>query len=332
MQYIRSLLGFIKQHLRLIILFIPLTIFFVFYLFPFDDLADKVTEQVAMASRNQVYLQFDKMSLTAMPQPGVDLENVIIQSTMAPNLSMKSLRVAPYLLSLYSLTKNTFFGKASAEGFFGGDINVSMDSGNKLKVDTEYEIEADADSLDVKQLTTLLQESYSLPFTATGNGGFQIDLNFDPSYKMQPESNYDLNFDNVNIPNFAIPLGAIGNLNLPGMKFTKMKITGQLKDRKIIIKEGKLGTNSDSFFVDITGEINLELRPGVFRWGGYDLNLKMNMKKDFQEKLGPMLSLIEGFNGIGTKFKTQSIAGALYSFKVSGSSFQDPNPRFSALQ
>ena len=69
----QAILGFVRDifkihKLKIFTVVFSALLFFVM-LFPFDDLSDLVTEKVAVATNNQVFLTFERLNLSLFPGP-----------------------------------------------------------------------------------------------------------------------------------------------------------------------------------------------------------------------------------------------------------------------
>src|SRR3954471_23117121 len=77
---------------------------FLFLLFPFSDLSDLVSAQIAEATQGQVYIQFEKMGLGLIPRPSVSLKDTTIITRQLPiqDLHVGRFSFSPSLFELIS--------------------------------------------------------------------------------------------------------------------------------------------------------------------------------------------------------------------------------------
>ena len=320
---IHSLGHLFRYHKKKILFFLGSIVFCFIVLFPYDDLSDLVTHQVSIRTNNNIYLQFDNLAFGFLPQLGLKMSDVLIESVFAPTLSVETLGVAPKISSLIFGTPG---GKIKAQGFFGGDASVSFGRSNKLQIEgQELGIDVDAESIDLKKLTKFLKTSYNLPIEASGSTDIESLVHIDPLFKNQPMGNVNLILNDVVVPPTSIPLGGFMTYSLPGLKLSQVVLKGNIQDRKFIIKEGKLGNPKNDLFGDITGEVVLDVRPGPrMKLGGYDLKLNLNFSESLRKQLELVLGVIDGYQGIGNKFKSESLKGVRYNLTLSSHSMAAP--------
>ena len=102
-----------RHKLKLVVLSLSTTIFLLL-LFPFNDLSDLVTTQVAKMTNNQVYVQFDDMRLSVLPTPGVALDNVYVETPTLSGLKAQEVVATP---SIRALIFQEPAGQLTAKGF-----------------------------------------------------------------------------------------------------------------------------------------------------------------------------------------------------------------------
>ena len=82
-EQIKKVFNLIFKHKFKFVLMVFSALIFTFLLFPFDDLGDLVTAQVAKLTNNQVYVQFDRMNVGIL-DPGLQLKNVKSKRCLLP--------------------------------------------------------------------------------------------------------------------------------------------------------------------------------------------------------------------------------------------------------
>lgn len=298
-------------------------------LFPFDDLSDFITLQVTKMTQSNVYLQFDGLSFGLMPQLGLKMENVVIESVFAPSLAVKTLGFAPKIMSLITQRPG---GKLKAYGLFSGDATVDFGPSNELDIDgNEVGVEVNLEKMKLKDISKFLKDSYKFPVTMKGLTNFESTVYLDPSFKAQPKGDVRLLIQELEIPSANISLGTTGmSMAFPSLKLKQVSLVGNIKDRKFFIKEGKIGNVKNDLHGDITGDIFIDFLPGgKLKKGGYDLKVNLNISDNLKRQLGTVLSFIDLYQGIGEKHKFDSLKGIRYSMRLTARSFQTP-PRITS--
>lgn len=326
MSWIKNI--FTNHKMKFVILILFIGVFTVLF-FPFSDLSDAITSEVSARTNNQVYLQFDELSLGFAPQLALKMENVLVEGASLPlEITLKNLWVAP---SILSLIKQQLGGKIKGEGLYEGDISLSVSKSTKLQSPEALWADLNYDNFNLKDLTKALQKTQGLPFTASGTGQMTATVDFDPTAKTQPDGLFELNLKNPQIPTFTIDNPQTGSIPLPAINMEKIILKGKIKDGKVIISDSALGTTKDDLFVKISGELNVQTSPGFqeVTVNFYNLALDITMKDAFQMQMGKTyMSLFDGFFG---KFKSSGGNQSRYAFRVEGRGFRDPAPRYSPL-
>ncbi len=311
---------FLKNKGKFVLMLVSALVFSV-VLFPFGDLSDLITAQVSKATGNQLYLQFDKMRLSLIPSPGVEMESVLVETRGFPPLSTDELVLSP---SLKTLITQKPAGTISAKGFLRGDLDLSMQPGSKSDNGVErQEITINAKSLNLSELRSLLQ----LPVALRGQVNLSSKALADLALREQPDVDVSLKVDRFELPTSNVNT-MMGPLTLPEIKLASVELKGRLSAGKFIIETGVIGKNSDEVYGTIKGNIGLTLQKQGNNvapiMGSYNFDVNLNVRKSFQEKANLFLTFVDNY-------KTPTADGAEYKFKVSAGSPQVP-PSISALR
>lgn len=320
-------LDFIKNifahHKLKLVLFAVLSVVFSILMFPFSDLSDKITAIVSEQSGHTLYLQFDEMSFAMIPQPALQMSNVLVEAQAMPAVTVPELSVAP---SILSLIRGKIGGSAQAEGLFEGDLDVDVSSSSRIKDPAALNVDLEFENFQLKELIKSLLPG---PFSASGTGRIIVDVDVDPYMKSQPDGSFDMALAKMQMPSFSIPLGAMGSLIVPGINLEKVILKGTIKNGKLVIAETQLGSAKDDLTGRISGEIDLRVFPGgATNVGIYNLAVDLNMKPAFMAQLGPYAAIIDGFVG---KYRSANANGVRYAFRIQANGFQDPAPNFTPL-
>lgn len=333
-EYLDLILSVFRFHKKKIAFLFGMVALWFVILFPYDDLSDYITLKVTQATQSAVYLQFDGLSFGFLPQLGIKMDNVVIESTKAPTLSMQTLGFAPSLSTLFGSPG----GKLKAYGLFKGDATVNFGSSQELDIEgPEFALGMNLQNVALKEISKFLKKHYNFSISMAGNTNLDSSLNIDPSFKVQPKGTINFTIKKLDIPSTNLPLnyqGVTMSLPLPALKISDVEIEGSLNDGKLFIKQGKIGDGSknDDLFGKITGDLFFNISPGGrlnMRKTGYDLRINLNISENLKRQLGTILGIIDLYKGIGDKHKFDSLKGVRYSMRLTAPKMSDA-PRVQA--
>jgi type II secretion system protein N len=321
MEYIRRILSWLFQNKGKFVLTFFSTLLFLLLLFPFDDLSDLVSSQVSKVTGNQVYLQFERMGLSLLPKPGMSFDSIYVETKAIPGLKADELTLSPALSSL--ITQKPA-GTITANGFLGGNVEVSVSSGPKSDNGVERQkIVLSAKRLNLTQIRDLAQ----MPVVLKGNLDASSTALIDLAFREQPDIDLTLKVEKFELPTSNIQT-MMGPLTLPEIKLSSLELKGRLAAGKFLIENGVIGKSGDEIFGTIKGNMNLTLQnqgAGIAPLpGAYSFDIDLNVKKSFQDKANLFLSFID-------TYKIPNVDGAQYRFKVSAGGVEYP-PNISALR
>lgn len=314
MQQLRELLQLLGQSKGKILILILSAITFVVLLFPFSDLTDFISSQVSVQTNNSVYLQLEELNLSVFPQPGVKLEQVYVESAMAPPISAQELVITP---SISGLIRKKPFGHISAKGVLKGDLDVVVSKGAKAENGAErYNMEVTAERVALNDL----REMANLPILLRGQLDLQSTILADLSFQEQPDVELNLTINQFELPPSNVNT-AMGPLTLPDLKLSTVELKGRLAAGRFIIEKGTIGKQGDELQGTIKGNIGLTIvKAGnsfLPQVGAYNLDIDLRAKKSFQDRAALFLSFIDSY-------KTPTSEGAQYKFSVNATSVQNP--------
>lgn len=324
-QTLQFILDIFRFHKKKILFFFGSIAFGIVTLFPYDDTSDYITRAVTQGTQSNVYLQFDGLSFGLMPQLGLKMKNVVIESVYAPTLSVKTLGIAPKFSAIFGSPA----AKVVAYGLFNGDATVDVGPSNQLNIDgDEVGVSLDLEEVSLKELSKFLKKSYSFPITMSGQTNLDSKFYVDPKYKAQPKGDYVLKINKLDIPSSNLPLnmnGAVMSLAMPALKLSELTLEGNLSDGKLFIKNSKIGGPKNDLNGTITGDfdVKVDARRGATLIG-YDLKINLIIKSNLKRQLGTILGFIDIYQGIGEKYKFDTLEGVRYSLRItSGRTLRD---------
>lgn len=321
MEYFRKFLAWIFENKGKFVLTFFSTLLFLFLLFPFDDLSDLVSAQVSRLTGNQVFLQFEKMGLSLLPNPGMSLQSVYVETPALNGLKADELTLSPALSSL--ITQKPA-GTVTANGLLGGNVQISMSSGPKSDNGVERQrIILNARKLSLTQIRDLAQ----MPVILKGNLDASSTALVDLAFREQPDMDLTLKVDKFELPTSNVQT-MMGPLTLPEIKLSSLELRGRLSAGKFQIESGVIGKAGDEISGTVKGNLNLTLQnhgAGIVPIpGAYSFDIDLNVKRSFQEKANLFLTFVDSY-------KVPNPEGAQYRFKVSAGGIEYP-PNISALR
>jgi len=314
-----NLIQFQKKRLAILL---GLYFLFLYFLFPFNDLGDLVSAKVSQVTQGQVFLDFEKISFSLFPTPGLALSKVDIETPYAPALTAKSLSVAPSILGFLAFKPGV---NLRASGFLGGDFEMAAGVGDKTATPPAHRkqnISLDMSDINLGSIGKLA----SLPMRLEGHISGSVESQIDPAFQEQPSGDIDIKATQTIIPegNVPTPYGPIG---LPRLSLGDILVQGHSDKGSIEVTKLVAGKPGGDLYATATGKIELRLQkigdtlqPQM---GAYDLNVRLQIGQALKARVGSFLGILSNYQA----------AANTYAFRISApNSFSPPNlTRSSAL-
>jgi type II secretion system protein N len=319
---VTSFMNIFRFHKMKIFAFVIFTLFFMIYLFPFDDLTDLMTTKVSEATKGSIYVQAEGMGIHWLPTPGIKLNSVVIQPSNFPNVSARELSIAP---SLLSLLKGSVGARITALGLFRGDVDVHYEEAEKNKAgQPTQKIDVNASEIALQSMSQFLKDmnmgDYKLQGALSINGQAKVD----PSFEEQPNANIALNIKNFVFPAYVAntPAGAFA---LPELKFKKSVLKSNLAEGKLQVEELTFGDEKDELNCTFKGDIVTRLskdRP-MPDFGAYSFTVDVKVLQNFYNQNSSIFMLLD-------QYKKTMAGGQRFTFKISAENTMGM-PRITAL-
>lgn len=305
-------------------IFFLLLMVFVFYvvLFPYHLLSGIIESQVSKASRGQVQVSFQDLSLSVFPF-GISAKNVSVFTPQMPSpLFIERAYVRP---SIADLLRFKTGGVLTAENIWGGDLTFQFSSlgqgTSKNKQSDMIRIVADFSRLNLAQLATW----YKAPFSTGGTLSGQVDITLDNKAFEQPNGKFAFKGSKIQLPSTVKVMQM--DLLLPEGEFKNLDIKGRMASGQLNLAESTFGVPSDAIYGKVKGTMGLN----VVSMGGrlmprpteFDFALDLNLDKKSEQKIGTLLSTIL-LSGKGGKSATVD-GGARYLLGIKGFPGSNPN-------
>jgi len=313
MEQLRSFISKYKASLLLFFLALPV---FLVLLFPLSDIGDLVSAKVAEFTDNKVFLQFDEMSITLLPRPGVAFENVQLYTPFVQGLKVDRLTAAPSLTGLLTFKPGISF---YAQGVLGGEIGVSTRGGETTQQGTlRQKIDLNLNNVDLRAIV----KAFDLSIPAVGSVSATVNLDVDPSFVEPPTGSAKITGSEITANAVQIPT-QMGPISLPNLKVSSLEIQVDLKKGEAIAKTLRVGTPTDPLHVSADGKIEVRTSPGPggqpnIELGGYDFSVRLDASKEFESQIG-FLGFLDSY-----KAPTQPPGRSAYAVRISAPSIQSP--------
>lgn len=332
MKYPNMLFGWMwRNKLFLTVIFSSAALFFV-WSFPFNDLSDAVTNKVAEATGNKVYVQAESLNIHLFPVPAVSADGLRVE-TVLPPVEAKWAKVTPGLFSVLTSiptiisaargnfeAANSLGGKISlnvdAEGVLGGNVSLSTGSGSKGESGkARSRVSLTVDEVNLKDVG----QWADLPVSLDGRASFATDMQFSQDMQEQPEGDFELKIAKFKMPagTINVPMGeAVMPVGVPTLTLANVTLRGRMAGGSLIIEEGMFGQSQDPLFGRIKGNIAMRLiqtGQGLApQFGQYNLTIDLSTSGTVQKDLGIAFILFDK-----AKEPTAN-GGAKYLFRASG--------------
>ncbi len=314
-----------RTHKMKVVFSVIAFVFFLVVLFPFDDLSDVVTEKIAQATHDQIFLRFDHLGIAFLP-PALEMDNVTLETPFLAAVKASSMTLTPAIGRLLMLQPGVRF---SAAALFKGDLTGSVGMVKKNNHD-QVEFSTKYKNLDLLTISQFFESQWEV----SGKANIVADNGiFDPSLTDPPKAELEVSAENVGLPNTLpanIPI--LGGTIIPTMKFSDVGVKGRLVNRELIIDESNLGGESDPFRGKVKGKLEVDFRQGpggIYpQMGGYDLSLNIEMDRSFESDLQKRLPIV--YDQI-TKYKSVTGKGSRYSLRLRSQNPMNP-PEVTPIQ
>lgn len=306
-------LQMIRNHKKQIVFAFFSFMFFLVFLFPFEDLSDYITEQIAKNTQNQVFVAFKDLGISIFPL-GLSFKEVSVDTPFVPTLKASTLNLAPSIASFLAF-KPGFV--ANASGLFDGSAKLTYKTGkSEGDAPPRQLVDLELSKVSVGDLAKFAAS----PVPLQGKVDLNLNGEIDPTFRIQPTSEFAVQMVPLSIPASTVPT-VLGPLNVPALSFGKINLQGRLVGGELIIEESQIGQAGDSVSGRIKGKFNVTMvRSGanvVPRFGAYQLKLDLNVNREAEKDLGIFLALYD-------KFRTLTGSGARYAFQLNGVNMQTP--------
>lgn len=305
-----------REQKKLMALMLLMTFVFAILIFPYEDLSDVISELVAKASQNQVFVQFDDLGLGVLP-PSLKMTNVALDTPVLPTIKAKRLYLSPNLAGLLAFSPGF---SAEIDDVLKGQVDIDLRAGKKINDNIRLQTAViRLKEIDLKALTSFLQA----PVDLEGRLGADLAGNVDPTFTEQPDGSITVTISNFHLPPSTIPT-PMGPYTPPNIEISNVVLKGTIKAGNFEISEGTFGQTGEPINGRIKGRIAVRLRMMgpqlVPDFGAYELKVDLSFDRTTESNFKLFLSFLD-------KFRTVTGSGSRYAFRLAGPNFyMPPNP------
>lgn len=283
---------------------------FAFFIFPYDDLTDLISAQVSLRTRNQIYVEFERLKMSLFPQAGVQMDRVYLEAVNLPGLSAQSITITPAIAALFAQKP---YGHVSAKGLLHGDVDVKVSGGTASEKGTEITgLDIQAQHLSLQDIRSLAK----LPVLLKGQLDLKTAGQLDLAFAEQPDMELNLKINKFEMPPSNVPT-PLGDITLPELKLSDLEVKGKLSAGRLLIENGRIGSAGDDLQGNVKGTIAMNVRNTpmglVPEFGSYSLEIDLLPSPGFKSRAAFLLEILSAYK-----------TGDHIKFKASGSSFGLP--------
>ena len=304
---LQSVRVFLKTGKKWFFTLLFFTLIFLIIRLPWTEIADKAAHKILAPLPLNVY--FRKTSIHIFP-PAVSLDQVSIHhKTLSAPIDLDQVRLSPAWIKWLA------FSKSLKIQLFKEGTSISLTTSfkkvteNKIKRN-KIKIEGESSNLHLSLLQSLLP---SMNISGHINLQFEIE---------GPESNFLSGTGFIQIQGQNIKLKQIlletdlGPLQLPDIQWAEVQMIARLSEEQVTLEKLLLGRDTDSFFLQMRGNMEFRFTRNRLRLGQYDLQLSAQTDRDFKLSLMDLLLL---------SIKSPSPKGWQYLGRITGNGTKPPD-------
>jgi len=291
------------------VFFLLCFVFFAYKTFPYDRLADRLTQEAAARG-----YELEIIDLTHSGLTGLTFENLRLvfpaeeEGSPAVDVIFDELSVSTSLFSLMSDTKSYSFDAELAGGDVEGDLTLGEDT---LEVDAEIE------DIDLEAVPAL-RKFTRVPLGGTLNGEIVLSM---PSEVGESTGSVEITIESLTVGNgkAKLEIPGWGGLTLDRADAGNLELVATIEEGTARIERAK--SHGKDLKLDVLGKVRL-LRP--LKRSALNVILRVKIEdayKERSEKIATMLELASA----GLK-AAQTADGAI-QYTIAGSLGASPKPR-----
>ena len=303
----RSVRTFLKTRKKWILTFLLFTLAFLILRLPWTEIADKAVRKVTAPL--PVNIHFRKTAIHILP-PALSLHQVSISNrTLAAPLELDQIRLAPAWLKWLAFSKGLKIHFLKDGTRFSLVTSFKKITENKLKKN-KLQIEGNSSQLHLSFLQSLLPS-----VSVSGHLSLQFEIEGPMENLLNGKGFIQIQGRNIKLKQILLETD-LGPLHLPDIQWKEAQIIARLSEEQVVLEKFLLGKDTDPFFLQMRGDMELRFNRSHVRLGKYDLQLSAQIDRDFKLSIIDLLLL-------NTKTPTQK--GWQYLARIIGNGTRVPD-------
>lgn len=252
---------------------------FVFLLFPFDDLTDLASSQIAAATQNRVFTQFEGLDVSLFPTISAEATKAHIEIAGVPlPIKAEFVRVWP---SVFAAIRQRAEGHLRMEGFYNGNIDIRLrDGGVSDRGSQRQNVVFDTEGIQIGSLIEAAK--LSLPLDIKGLLTLKSSGVIDMGFTEEPQFDADIGLASFQSLPFSLDMQGMG-LSVPGLKLSEVSIKAKLNAGRLELEQVRLGKAGDDLQMTVKGTMVLQMTQGQQRphIGQYSFDIDLTPSASF---------------------------------------------------
>lgn len=304
---LRSVRVFLKIRKKWIFIFLLFTLIFIIIRLPWTEIADKAVRKVTAPL--PVNIHFNKTAIHILP-PSLSLHQVSISNrTLTVPLELDQMRLAPAWLKWLAFSKGLKVHFLKEGTRFSLITSFKKVTENKIKKN-KLQIEGNSPQLHLSFLQSLLPS-----VSISGHMSLQFEIEGPTDNLLSGNGFIQIQGRDIKLKQILLETD-LGPLHLPDIQWKEVQVIARLSEEQVVLEKLLLGRDTDPFFLQMRGDMELRFNRSRVRLGKYDLQLSAQTDRDFKLSLIDLLLL-------NTKTPTQK--GWQYLARIIGNGTRVPD-------
>ena len=304
---LQSVRVFLKTGKKWIFTLLLFTLMFLFIRLPWTEIADKAVRKALVPFPANVH--FRKTTLHVLP-PALALHQVSISSKpLAAPIELDQIRLSPAWLKWLAFSKSLKIHLLKEGTRFSLVTSFKTTTENKIKKN-KIQIEGKSPGLHLAFLKSLMPS-----MNISGHIRLQFEIEGPAKNLLKGKGFIQVQGRNIKLKQILLKTD-LGPLHLPDIQWAEAQIIARLSEEQVAVERFLLGRDTDPFFLQMRGDMELRSTRRRLRLGKYDLQLSALTDRDFKLSLMDLLLL---------NIKTPTSKGWQYLGRITGNGTKPPD-------
>ena len=274
---------------------------------PWTEIADKAVRKALIPL--PVNVHFKKTAIHILP-PALSLHQVSISSKpLTTPIELDQIRLSPAWLKWLAFSKSLKIHLLKEGTHFSLVTSFKKTTENKIKKN-KIQIEGESPRLHLAFLQSLLPS-----MNISGHISLQFEIEGPAKNLLNGTGFIQMQGQNIKLKQILLKTD-LGPLHLPDIQWAEIQIIARLSEKQVALEKFLLGRDTDPFFLQMRGDMELRATRHRIRLGKYDLQLSALTDRDFKLSLMDLLLL---------NIKTPTAKGWQYLGRITGTGTKPPD-------